>query len=440
MNSSLNDLVPCFYGRDVTDEIGQQDPTEFIETLHFAIDGQTYTDEARKQTATRIIFRSRLRDKALLWYRDLTAEVRGNWQSLEAAFLVRFALVPRKEADQTWFLNLVLNLKQRGRSIVDYTREGDQLNAKCPEKFRDLLGHQFIAGLDDKGKVDLVQVYSGADKSTVTYTEAKRAVSKAYTRFGEPSPLDELHDPPFSPPPPTPVQSELVALLQALRIPPPAPLRDNSPYRANYGNANGRDQNSRPSFYQGIYCYNCREEGHYSTSCTRPVVSGAQRNANRWAIDELQGGPSPIPSRTRHGIRSSSSPICPGSSGKWWSGKTKARWSKDEQYWGGQCGYFEAASSEKGNFEHHHKYSIGALTQSHKLAPTKFSEPKVLQPTLQITTPVTRIAERPLTQQTSRNLEGLNDKIARLPFLSTPPLEDEEKEDNVTGRGDSHVM
>ena len=72
-----------------------------------------------------------------------------------------------------WFLNLVLNLKQQGRNIVDYIREEDQLNAKCPEKFRDVLGHQFIMGLDNKRKVDLVQVYLGADKSTVTYPEAK---------------------------------------------------------------------------------------------------------------------------------------------------------------------------------------------------------------------------------------------------------------------------
>lgn len=33
---------------------------------------------------------------------------------------------------------------------MDYTREGDQLNAKCPENFRDVLEHQFIAGLDDR--------------------------------------------------------------------------------------------------------------------------------------------------------------------------------------------------------------------------------------------------------------------------------------------------
>lgn len=86
------------------------------------------------------------------------------------------------------------------------------------------------------------------------------------------------------------VQSELVALLQGLRIPQPAPFRDNPSYRPNYTNANVRDQNGRQSVYRRIYCHNCREEGHYSTSCTRPVVSGAQREVNRRAIDELQKG------------------------------------------------------------------------------------------------------------------------------------------------------
>lgn len=92
MKSSINDLVPCFHGRDANDEGRQQEPAEFIETLVFAIDGQTYTDEARKQTVTRVIFRRHLRDKALLWYNDLSAETRANWQLLESAFLSRFAL------------------------------------------------------------------------------------------------------------------------------------------------------------------------------------------------------------------------------------------------------------------------------------------------------------------------------------------------------------
>lgn len=47
-------------------------------------------------------------------------------------------------------------------------------------------------------------------------------------------------------------------------------------------------QNSSSSFYQEIYCHNYHKENHYFKSYTRLVVSGAQKNANRWAIDELQ--------------------------------------------------------------------------------------------------------------------------------------------------------
>ena len=105
-----------------------------LKTSLFAIDGQAYTDEARKQTATRVIFRTHLRDKALFWYQNLAAEVRGNWESLQAAFLARFALVSWNEGDQTRFLNQVFNLRQRGRSIVEYTRERRPTQRRVPGK------------------------------------------------------------------------------------------------------------------------------------------------------------------------------------------------------------------------------------------------------------------------------------------------------------------
>ena len=56
MASSLNDLVPLFYGHDKSDEGGQQDLAGFIKNLTFAIDGQAYTDEVRKLTTIRVIF------------------------------------------------------------------------------------------------------------------------------------------------------------------------------------------------------------------------------------------------------------------------------------------------------------------------------------------------------------------------------------------------
>lgn len=99
MASSLHVLVNIFYERDANNEAGQQDLAKFIKTLTSAIDRQVYPDKIRKQTATQIIFGTCLQDKALLWYQELIANVRGNWQALETAFYARFVLVPRKDVD-----------------------------------------------------------------------------------------------------------------------------------------------------------------------------------------------------------------------------------------------------------------------------------------------------------------------------------------------------
>ena len=438
MASSLDDLVPLFYGRDVSDEGGQQDPAEFIKNLTFAINGQVYTDEVRKQTAARVIFRTRLRDKVLLWYQNLPAEVQSNWESLEVAFLTQFALVLRKEVDQTRFLNLVFNLRQQGRSIVEYTTEGDQLNAECPEKFRDVLGHQFIAGLDDRGKVDLVQVYLGAKKSTVSYAEAKSAVEKSYQRFGELSPFDNLNDRPSSPPPTPALQSELVALLQSLQIPQAAPpSQDNPSYRTPYLSANAQNQNSRPSFYRGIYCHNCYEEGHYSTSWPRPVVSGAQRDANKRAIDELQRGSRQYPCRSGPALGPLFAPAVPAVVASGGGEKQKQGGWRMNNIGGANVVILKRPTIEevKDNAEDY-IYPVNAATKSQE----KNLEAKKFQPTLRITKAVGRNLERTLTNQVSKNQDRLNNRNTRLPSLSPPPSEDEEMEDSVTVRGDSHVM
>lgn len=78
MTSSFYNLVPLFYGRDANNEGGQQDLAEFIETLSFAIDREVYANKIRKQIATHVIFCTHLQDKALLWYQELAANVRGN--------------------------------------------------------------------------------------------------------------------------------------------------------------------------------------------------------------------------------------------------------------------------------------------------------------------------------------------------------------------------
>lgn len=75
-------------------------------------------------------------------------------------------------------------------------------------------------------------MYLGANKSTVSYTDAKQAVKqavkKACQRFGKPSLFDHLYDQPSSPPPTPALRSELVALLQSLQTPQAPPPRDNT--------------------------------------------------------------------------------------------------------------------------------------------------------------------------------------------------------------------
>lgn len=65
----------------------------------------------------------------------------------------------------------------------------------------------------------MVQVYLVADKTTVTYAEAKQAVSRAYQWFSEPSLLDQHNNLlVFLSSTPT-IQLELVVLLPGHRIP-----------------------------------------------------------------------------------------------------------------------------------------------------------------------------------------------------------------------------
>ena len=72
----LKTLFLIFFNRNLSDEGGQEHPAEFIENRNLANDGQTYTDENRKLTPSRVIVRMHLRDKALLWYHGLGAGTR----------------------------------------------------------------------------------------------------------------------------------------------------------------------------------------------------------------------------------------------------------------------------------------------------------------------------------------------------------------------------
>lgn len=87
MTASFKDLIFFFLSWNVSNERRQKDPVEFIKNLNFAVDAQTYINEKEKLTATLIIFRLHLRDKALFWYHDLNVKTQANWQWLEAVFI-----------------------------------------------------------------------------------------------------------------------------------------------------------------------------------------------------------------------------------------------------------------------------------------------------------------------------------------------------------------
>lgn len=56
-----------------------------------------------------------------------------------------------------------------------------------------MLGYQFIARLDNKRKIDQLQIYLEISKSIVKYMDLKQAVEKAYQHFREPNTFDNLY-------------------------------------------------------------------------------------------------------------------------------------------------------------------------------------------------------------------------------------------------------
>lgn len=102
------------------------------------------------------------------------------------------------------------------------------------------MGYQFITSLDNKKKVNLVQVYLRADKSTIIYIEAKKIVGKMYQQFNKPSFLNQFYNQlVFSSF--ILVKSKLVVFLQALKILQSAiPPKNNIKYGPNHFNANYR--------------------------------------------------------------------------------------------------------------------------------------------------------------------------------------------------------
>ncbi len=198
----------------------------------------------------------------------------------------------------------------------------------------------------------------------------------------------------------------MVALLQKLRISQAAsPFQDNPSYRLTYSGANAENQNGRLLFYRGIYCHNCCEEGHYSTSCPWLVVSGAQRAANRRAIDELQGGSRQYSHVSRLAVGHLLPPAVP---------EVVVNSGRERQEQGGRrINNIGGANvvilkrptiEETKNNAKDYIYPVTSVTRSQKMN----LEAKKFQPTSQIRKTVGKNLERTLTNQASKNQDWLN--------------------------------
>ena len=190
-------------------------------------------------------------------------------------------------------------------------------------------------------------------------------------------------------------------------------------------------------FHCGIYCHNRYEEGHYSTSPPSPVVSGAQRDANRRAIDELQGC-------SRQYLHGSGPEVGPPLTLA--ISAAVASGGRERQEQGGQkMNNITGANvviikrptiEETENNAEDYIYPVTPSSCSQK----RNLEAKKFPPTSRITKAVGRNLERTLTSQASKNQDRLNNRNTRSTSLSLPFSEDEELEDSVTVRGYSHVM
>lgn len=161
-----------------------------------------------------------MREKALEWYYDLPADTRSNWHKLKAKFIDKYKMVPKQKQDLNCYFNLVYNLKQRGRNIVTYIDKAKKLYKACSANLMSFLPHQFIAGLDNKFKINMVQLYLNG-KEPIIFSEAKKAVVKSYRQIGRPSPFD-AYDKPANPVQSTALQAKvnagLLAFFNELRV------------------------------------------------------------------------------------------------------------------------------------------------------------------------------------------------------------------------------
>ena len=106
---------------------------------------------------------------------------------------MEYKLEAKVDPDPNKYFNQLYDLKQGSKPIAQHVSEVEDLYRKCPEPLKALMGSQFVAGIADDSKVDMVQLYL-AHETIITFPVAKAAVVKAYRRIGRASPFDTGKD------------------------------------------------------------------------------------------------------------------------------------------------------------------------------------------------------------------------------------------------------
>ena len=70
-----------------------------------------------------------------------------------------------------------------------YLQECEKLSRVTPSALASTMNNRMIAGLEDKTRVDFVQVYL-ANITRPTFEQVREAIKKAHTRIGEPNPFE----------------------------------------------------------------------------------------------------------------------------------------------------------------------------------------------------------------------------------------------------------
>ena len=267
----IMDSVPLFYGKK--DEF--EDPLEYLETINFVVE-EKYTEPEKATTVKRMVFRSRLRDEAQRWYQRLHTDIRSDWLRLSEDFSMEYKLEPKSDPDPNKYFNQLYNLKQGSKPIAQYVSEAEDLYRKCPEPLKEFMGSQFVAGITDDSKLDIVQLYL-AHETKITFPVAKAAVVKAFGRIGRASPFDIDSSSSKSEVSQGEVNAELLEFFRSLRTTPgvqPVPLIP--PTTTNQKQVSRDQKDLRPPAtappYRGFQknvsfdanCYNCLAPGHYS--------------------------------------------------------------------------------------------------------------------------------------------------------------------------------